>query len=78
MIQQLSNRRRAWCAVMKGLCYISIALVTVLPFTPLGPSLELAALPPVYFLWLAAIVFGYMALATAVKKGYIRRYGELL
>ena len=55
-----------------------IALVTVLPFTPLGPSLELAALPPVYFLWLAAIVFGYMALATAVKKGYIRRYGELL
>lgn len=30
MIQQLSNRRRAWCAVMKGLCYISIALVTVL------------------------------------------------
>ena len=55
-----------------------IALVTVLPFTPLGPALELAALPPVYFLWLAAIVFGYMALATAVKKGYIRRYGELL
>ncbi len=55
-----------------------IALVTILPFTPLGPSLELAALPPVYFLWLAAIVFGYMALATAVKKGYIRRYGELL
>ena len=30
MIQQLSNRRRVWCAVMKGLCYISIALVTVL------------------------------------------------
>lgn len=30
MIQQLSNRRRVWCAVMKGLCYFSIALVTVL------------------------------------------------
>lgn len=30
MIQQLSNRRRVWCAVMKVLCYISIALVTVL------------------------------------------------
>ncbi len=30
MIQQLSNRRRVWCAVMKALCYISIALVTVL------------------------------------------------
>ncbi len=52
--------------------------VTVIPFTPLGTALGFTALPAVYFLWLAAIVAGYMLLATAVKKSYVRRYGELL
>ena len=52
--------------------------VTVIPFTPLGTALGFTALPAAYFLWLAAIVVGYMLLATAVKKSYVRRYGELL
>ncbi|MFR6023048.1 MAG: magnesium-translocating P-type ATPase [Oscillospiraceae bacterium] len=52
--------------------------VTVIPFTPLGSALGFTALPAAYFLWLAAIVAGYMFLATAVKKSYVRRYGELL
>lgn len=52
--------------------------VTVIPFTPLGSALGFTALPVAYFLWLAAIVAGYMLLATAVKKSYVRRYGELL
>ena len=52
--------------------------VTVIPFTPLGSALGFTALPAAYFLWLAAIVTGYMFLATAVKKSYVRRYGELL
>lgn len=52
--------------------------VTVIPFTPLGSALGFTALPAAYFLWLAAIVAGYMLLATAVKKSYMRRYGELL
>ena len=52
--------------------------VTVIPFTPLGTALGFTALPVAYFLWLAAIVAGYMLLATAVKKSYVRRYGELL
>ena len=52
--------------------------VTVIPFTPLGRVLGFTALPTAYFLWLAAIVAGYMLLATAVKKSYVRRYGELL
>lgn len=52
--------------------------VTVIPFTPLGGALGFTALPAAYFLWLAAIVAGYMLLATAVKKSYVRRYGELL
>ncbi len=60
------------------LTFAGIAVVTAIPFTPLGTALGLIALPPAYFLWLAVLVCGYMALATAVKNLYIRRYGELL
>ena len=55
-----------------------IALVTTIPFTPLAAPLEMAALPPVYFLLLGMVVLGYMALVTVVKKRYIRRYGQWL
>ena len=55
-----------------------IAAATCLPFTTLGGALGLAPLPAAYFAWLVAIVAGYMALATAVKKLYMRRYGEWL
>lgn len=55
-----------------------IALVTAIPFTPLAAPLEMAALPPVYFLLLGMVVLGYMALVTVVKKRYLRRYGQWL
>ncbi len=55
-----------------------IALVTAIPFTPLAAPLEMAALPPVYFLLLGILVAGYMLLVTAVKKLYVRRYGQWL
>ena len=55
-----------------------IALVPAIPFTPLAAPLEMAALPPVYFLLLGMVVLGYMALVTVVKKRYIRRYGQWL
>ena len=38
----------------------------------------MAALPPVYFLLLGILVAGYMLLVTAVKKLYVRRYGQWL
>ncbi|MGI6011519.1 MAG: magnesium-translocating P-type ATPase [Ruminococcus sp.] len=60
------------------LSFMGIGIVTLLPFTPLGTALELTALPSAFFLCLAVIVLGYMVLITAVKKVYIRRYGELL
>jgi Mg2+-importing ATPase len=60
------------------LSFMGIGIVTLIPFTPLGTALELTALPPAFFLCLAVIVLGYMVLVTAVKKVYIRRYGELL
>lgn len=55
-----------------------IALVTAIPFTPLAAPLEMAALPPVYFLLLGILVAGYMLLVTAVKKLYVRRYDQWL
>lgn len=55
-----------------------ISVVTALPFTPAGRLLGLAPLPPVYFVCLALTVVCYMALVTAVKKLYTRKYKELL
>ena len=52
--------------------------MTAIPFTPLAAPLEMAALPPVYFLLLGILVAGYMLLVTAVKKLYVRRYGQWL
>ncbi len=60
------------------LTFTGIAALTVIPFTKLGASIGLAALPPVYFAWLALTIFLYMVLATVFKKIFIRRYGELL
>ena len=55
-----------------------IALLTALPFSPLGPELGLGALPLEYFCFLIPRILLYMALATSIKKAYVKRYGELL
>ena len=55
-----------------------IAALTVIPFTRLGSAIGLAALPPVFFAYLAATILLYMMLVTGFKKLFIRRYGELL
>ncbi|WP_313583813.1 magnesium-translocating P-type ATPase [Lacrimispora sp.] len=60
------------------LTFTGIAALTIIPFTKMGASIGLAALPPVYFAWLALTIFLYMVLATVFKKIFIRRYGELL
>ncbi|MDR1776061.1 MAG: magnesium-translocating P-type ATPase [Actinomycetes bacterium] len=51
---------------------------TVLTFTPLGRLLGLTALPPVFFGVLVAISVLYMVLVTAVKRVFVRRFGDLL
>lgn len=55
-----------------------IILLTLIPFSPLGPALGLGALPIEYFLFLVPCIVLYMALATSLKKAYVRRYGDLL
>ena len=60
------------------LTFAGIAVLTVIPFTTFGAAIGLAPLPPVYFAWLALTIVLYMALATAFKMIFVRRYGELL
>lgn len=60
------------------LTMVGIALLTAIPFSPLGSILGLGALPAEYFLFLIPCILLYMLLATSLKKAYVRRYGELL
>ena len=60
------------------LTFLGIAVVTVIPFTPIASPLGLSPLPVIYFAWLVAIVVGYMVLATIVKGIYVKVNGELL
>ncbi len=55
-----------------------IAVLTVIPFTPLGSALGFTALPAAYFAYLLPCILLYMVLATSLKKAYVRHYGELL
>ncbi len=70
-------RSRASLPVML-LTFLGIAVVTVIPFTPIASPLGLSPLPEIYFAWLVAIVVGYMVLATIVKGIYVKVNGELL
>ena len=55
-----------------------IAVLTVIPFTPVGDALGLMPLPGAYFLYLVPCIALYMVLATGLKKAYMRHFGELL
>lgn len=55
-----------------------IAVLTAIPFTPLGGLLGFAALPVSCFAYLIPCILLYMVLAISLKKAYERHYGELL
>ncbi len=55
-----------------------IALLTAVPYTPVGAAFGLVPLSAMYFALLAAIVVGYVALTTLAKHLYVRKFGELL
>ena len=59
------------------LTFLGIAVVTLIPFTPIAAPLGLCALPVSYFGWLCGIVVLYMVLATAMKNVYVRLNGGL-
>ena len=52
-----------------------MAIGVFLPMGPLANYFKMQALPPLYFLFLVAILLGYMVLTQAMKGFYTRRYG---
>jgi Mg2+-importing ATPase len=46
-----------------------------LPMGPLASYFKLQPLPPGYFGWLAAILFGYFVVTTLMKRYYVKHYG---
>jgi len=52
-----------------------MAVGIVLPMGPLAHYFKLQALPPLFFVYLAAILVGYMVLTQAMKAYYTRRFG---
>lgn len=48
-----------------------------LPFGPLAAALKLQPLPPAFFAALAALLLGYFAAVSLMKRYYVRRFGWL-
>ncbi len=67
-------------ASLPVLVFTSAAVLfgTVVPYTPFGNIMKMAAMPAAYFPWLFGMILCYMALATFVKTLFRKRYGELL
>ena len=53
-------------------------IATLIAFTPIGSALGFTAPPLLYFAFLILVITGYILLETAVKRLYIKTYGELL
>lgn len=53
-------------------------LFTILTFTPFGGLIGLTPLPPLYFCFLAVVVFLYLLLVSLAKRRYLQKYHELL
>lgn len=68
--------RASW--QLTSLTTLGILVGTVIPYTALGKTLQMVAMPLIYFAFLVTIIVLYMLLVTILKKKFINRYGELL
>ena len=68
--------RASW--QLTSLTTLGVVIGTVIPYTAFGSSLEMVAMPLIYFVFLTIIIILYMFLVTIFKKKFINRYGELL
>jgi len=55
-----------------------IAVGTLIPYSFIGPHINMTPLPLYFFPYLGAIILAYMLLATLMKKVFVWKYGELL
>lgn len=62
-----------------ALLFSSLLIVAIgawLPFSPLANMLGFVPLPPLFWLFLAGILLGYIMLTQAVKTWFVRKYGD--
>ncbi|MEG0310385.1 MAG: cation transporting ATPase C-terminal domain-containing protein, partial [Eubacterium sp.] len=57
---------------------VGMVVGSIIPYTTFGTALGMMPLPCDYYPFLLLTIVLYMILATVIKKGYIRKYGELL
>ncbi|WP_018332888.1 magnesium-translocating P-type ATPase [Actinomycetospora chiangmaiensis] len=78
----LRTRGRPWRRLPRRPVVLAAGAVAaaglVLTFSPLAGALSLQGPPPVYLLWIAAVVLGYAVLAQALKALHLRRRGRWL
>ena len=60
--------------VLSTVLVVAAALGT--GFTDFAIGLDMHPLPAAFLLWLAAILAGYLLCVQAMKKIYVKRYGE--
>ena len=57
---------------------LGIIIGTIIPYTAFGHTIKMLPPPSIFYPYLLATVLCYMLLTTALKKVFVRRYGELL
>ena len=66
--------RASWPLIISSV--ISVAFGAWLTVSPVAGALEFVPLPGLYWLLLAAMLIGYVALTQLVKTWYYRRFGD--
>ena len=62
----------------KSMMFTTVSVMAIccwLPFSPLANYLDLAPLPPVFFLWMVGFLLAYALLTHTVKMWFARRFG---
>ncbi len=63
---------------LTSLTLTGITVLTIIPYTAFGARIGLEPMVASYFLYLIPCILLYMALATSLKKAYVKHFGELL
>ncbi len=66
--------RASWPLILTSLAIVAIG--AWLPFSPLASALGFVALPPLYWLFLLAMLVCYVVLTQVVKGWFIRRFAD--
>jgi Mg2+-importing ATPase len=62
------------CAPLLFTTTVIVAVGAILPFTAIGSAIGLVRLPPVYFFWLAGILFSYCLAVQTVKIWFLKQF----